>query len=268
MHGDYMENFKNSLDREKYPQAIEKFDRNKNIFYFYSAITTLQLSVISDKILRFRYGNDGIFEDDFSYAIVKDFSADPAKIEFTQDDQKYILITEAIKCYINKSDKLVSIFNHQGLPVLEDEKGYHWHEEKKWGGNIVVNSKKLQNGENFYGLGDKPTDVNLRGKCLQLWSAYTYGFQKETDPIYKNIPFFMGLHHKIAYGLFFDNSFKSYFDFGHERKDAYSFWAEGGEMNYYFIYGPDLVEVSTTYTNMTGKPELPPLWALGYQQSK
>lgn len=163
---------------------------------------------------------------------------------------------------------LVSIFNHNGLPILEDEKGYHWHEEKKYGGNIVANTKKLQSGENFYGLGDKPTDLNLRGKRLELWGADTYGFQKETDPIYKNIPFFMGLHHKVGYGLFFDNTFKSYFDFGMERKDAYSFWAEGGEMNYYFIYGPNLVEVSTAYTNMTGKPEMPPLWALGYQQSK
>jgi alpha-glucosidase len=32
-------------------------------------------------------------------------------------------------------------------------------------------------------------------------------------------------------------------------------------MNYYFIYGPQMQDVVTTYTDLTGKPELPPLWA-------
>jgi alpha-glucosidase len=38
-------------------------------------------------------------------------------------------------------------------------------------------------------------------------------------------------------------------------------------MNYYFIYGPQM-DVVTSYTDLTGKPELPPLWALGYHQCK
>jgi alpha-glucosidase (family GH31 glycosyl hydrolase) len=33
-------------------------------------------------------------------------------------------------------------------------------------------------------------------------------------------------------------------------------------MNYYFIYGPQMQDVVTTYTDLTGKPELLPLWAL------
>jgi alpha-glucosidase len=32
-------------------------------------------------------------------------------------------------------------------------------------------------------------------------------------------------------------------------------------MNYYFIYGPQMEDVVTSYTDLTGKPELPPLWA-------
>jgi alpha-glucosidase len=39
-------------------------------------------------------------------------------------------------------------------------------------------------------------------------------------------------------------------------------------MNYYFIYGPQMEDVVTSYTDLTGKPELPPLWALGYHQCK
>src|SRR5690606_5454545 len=71
-----------------------------------------------------------------------------------------------------------------------------------------------------------------------------------------------------AYGIFFDNTFKTQFDFAHERRNVTSFWAEGGEMNYYFFYGPEISQVVKAYTNFTGTPELPPMWAMGYHQSK
>ncbi|WP_373017941.1 TIM-barrel domain-containing protein, partial [Muriicola sp.] len=86
--------------------------------------------------------------------------------------------------------------------------------------------------------------------------------------LYKAVPFYIGLHNNIAYGIFFDNTFKTHFDFAHERRNVTSFWAEGGEMNYYFFYGPAMSRVVRSYTDLTGTPELPPLWALGYHQSK
>jgi alpha-glucosidase len=76
------------------------------------------------------------------------------------------------------------------------------------------------------------------------------------------------LHHEKAYGIFFDNTFRTFFDFCHERRNVTSYWAEGGEMNYYFIYGPKMKDVVTAYTHLTGKPELPPMWTLGYHQCK
>jgi alpha-glucosidase len=110
--------------------------------------------------------------------------------------------------------------------------------------------------------------LNLKGKRLENWATDQYAFQKEQDPLYKVVPFYIGLHHDKAYGVFFDNTFRTFFDFCHERRNVTSFWAEGGEMNYYFIYGPKMKDVVIAYTHLTGKPELPPLWALGYHQCK
>ena len=39
-------------------------------------------------------------------------------------------------------------------------------------------------------------------------------------------------------------------------------------MNYYFFYGPELMDVAEQFVDLTGKPELPPMWALGYHQCK
>jgi alpha-glucosidase len=129
-------------------------------------------------------------------------------------------------------------------------------------------SKASRDGECFYGLGDKATQMNLKGKRLENFATDQYAFNKDQEPLYKVVPFYIGLQKKQSYGIFFDNTFRTYFDFCHERRNVTSFWAEGGEMNYYFIYGPQMQDVVTTYTDLTGKPELPPLWALGYHQCK
>ena len=130
-------------------------------------------------------------------------------------------------------------------------------------------SKTAQPGESYYGLGDKPVDNNLKGKRFENWVTDSYAYGRDTDPIYKAIPFYTALHNKKSYGIFFDNTFRSFFDFCAERRNITSFWAHGGEMNYYFIYGPEMSDVVANYTDLTGKPhEMPALWALGYHQCK
>ena len=175
-----------------------------------------------------------------------------------------------MRCEVSKKDARVSIYDAITDELInQDEIGFHWEESYEFGGNIVKMSKTVNERESYFGLGDKPDHLNLKGKRFQNWVTDSYAFGKETDPIYKAIPFFTGLHHGKAYGIFFDNTFRSYFDFGQERRNVTSFWAQGGEMNYYFIYGPKMQDVVENYTDLTGKPhQLPPLWALGFHQCK
>jgi alpha-glucosidase len=264
----YMNINHNVVSVQQFPDFVQKWWREGNDFYFKCSKTLLKVSVINDKVVRFRYAPYGKFGRDFSYSFAHLYEGKPKHLEFVEEDEHFIIITACLEIIITKNRMLSKVLDKDGRVLQEDEKGYHWEEHKRYGGEIVMTSKKLQSGEHFFGLGDKPVNMDLRGKRFELWGKDTYGFQKGADPLYKNIPFFMGLHHKIAYGVFFDNSFRSFFDFGCERKNVYSFWAQGGEMNYYFIYGPSLLEVSETYAHMTGTPELPPLWALGYHQCK
>ncbi|EMR01881.1 glycoside hydrolase family 31 protein [Cesiribacter andamanensis] len=267
-HGNYMENFDAGGSGKNFPGAMLSWKQQDNLFYFYCKDVTLQVTLVSNKIIRFRYAIHGLFEPDFSYAIDPAFAPEPATISVVEDASEVIIETADLFLYLHKGTLLTRITNRNGLPILEDEIGYHWQKHHEHSSNIVIATKKISGGEQFYGLGDKPSTLNLRGRRAQMWGSDTYAYGPETDPIYKNIPFFIGLHHKVAYGIFLDNSFRTWFDFGSERPNVFSYWAHGGEMNYYFIYGPQALEVSETYTNMTGTPELPPLWALGYQQSK
>lgn len=257
------------VHQDFFPDVVKKWvkDGDKVCFHAHNKVV-LCVQVITDRIIRFRYNTDGHFERDFSYAIDEKFLGNFSKFEFKEQPDYFTLTTPKLVCKITKLHLTVSITDDKGNMLCEDEKGFHWEEHAKHGGNIVKMTKKVQEGEFYYGLGDKPTHLNLRGKRLRLWGTDVYGFDKQTDPIYKNIPFYMGLHHNRGYGIFFDNTFQSHFDFASERRSVTSFWAHGGEMNYYFIYGPDLIQVVEQYTRLTGKPELPPLWALGYHQCK
>ncbi|NNL91966.1 MAG: DUF4968 domain-containing protein, partial [Saprospiraceae bacterium] len=222
-----------------YPSQIVSHTIEKNIFYFNSENQViLKIEVISDAILRIRYGTEGALEPDFSYAINNKYEGSYRHLELHETDDSFIIETKDVKCCIDKSNLKLTFKDIKENVINEDEKGFHWEEFHASGGNIVKQSKHVFDKEMYFGLGDKPHSLNLRGKRLQIWGTDEYGFEKDTDPIYKNIPFYMGLQNGIGYGIFFDNTFQSFFDFASERHSACSFWAEGGEMNYYFIAGP------------------------------
>jgi len=254
-----------------FPSKIISCKKDVDTFYFTSENNVvLQVTVQRDSVLRFRYTTKSIFEKDFSYAITKYASKGFNHLEITENEESYIISTSKLICKISKIDMRKSIFDAVDEKLIcEDELGFHWEESYDFGGDIVKMSKVSQDSEGYYALGDKPVDINLKGKRFENWVTDSYAFKKSSDPIYKTIPFYIGLHHKKAYGIFFDNSFRSFFDFCSERRNITSFWAQGGEMNYYFIYGPEMSDVVSKYTDLTGKPQqLPALWALGYHQCK
>ena len=255
----------------QFPNKIISYTKKTNTLHFRSANdVTLQLTIVRDNLFRFRYLTESSFNGDFSYAITKYASMGYNSLEIEEREKSYVITTKKLICKINKQNMLVSMYDAKDEKLIsQDEVGFHWEESYEYGGSIVKMSKVSQDGESYYGLGDKPTHLNLKGKRFQNWVTDSYAYGKDTDPIYKAIPFYTGLHHGKSYGIFFDNTFRSFFDFAHERKNVTSFWAQGGTMDYYFIYGPDMLDVVEDYTDLTGKPhQLPPLWGLGYHQCK
>lgn len=252
-----------------FPNQLDNFYKEKDDFFFTSENgVILKLSVLRDSLIRFRYAVDYDFEADFSYAIAPDFTTGYNALSFEEKELEFVIETSKLLIYVNKSNLKVCISDKEGEIILNDEVGFHWEENYDQGGNRVKMSKVSQAAESYYGMGDKASHINLKGRKVENWVTDQYAFGKDQEPLYKAIPFYIGLHHQKAYGLFFDNSFQSFFDFGHDKRNVTSFWAEGGEMNYYFFYGPNMAQVVEAYSSLTGTPELPPLWALGFHQSK
>ena len=255
---------------EQYPDLLDHIDESVPgvISLISKNRVHMQVHLLADGIVRFRYAQYGQFDSDFSYAIDPDFI--PKTPSYKIVDQKESVRISLADFYIRISKEYmkVDILTLDDKVIIQDEKGYHWEENTEHGGNIVQMTKAYQQGEAFYGLGDKPTHLNLHGKRLTNWGTDEYGFDVHKDPIYKNIPFYYGLQNGLGYGIFFDNSFETHFDFASERQNVTSFWSMGGDMNYYYIHGPELMDVARNYASLTGKAKLPPLWSLGYHQSK
>ena len=122
-------------------------------------------------------------------------------------------------------------------------------------------------------LGEKDGPLDKRGWKLggysfTMWNSDTFGYDASTDPIYVSVPFYIVMRNGVAYGVFLDNTFRSNFDIGHQTQGVLSFGADGGALDYYFIYGPDPKKVIERYTALTGHMPLPPLWSLGYHQCR
>src|SRR5258708_3527849 len=111
--------------------------------------------------------------------------------------------------------------------------------------------KNMPTDEHYFGLGDKTGSFDRRNQAYTLWNT-DIGFHESVDPIYKSIPFFMGINGGRSYGLFLDSTWRTWFDFGKQSRDSYSFGAEGSPLDYYFLYGPPPKHVVQGDAYLTG----------------
>ena len=228
----------------------------------------LILRPVTPEMIRLTYYLEGDLRTDFSYALDPDF--DPPGVDFTltEHDEYYLLETSALQVRITKKQMLVHFYDREGNVICEDKDGFYRRESIMKGISELKVTKKAPRDVSFYGLGDKAVDVDLRGRAYENWNTDSYAYERGDDPLYRSVPFYMALHQGRAYGIFLDNTYRTRFSFDRKKDRVSSFSARGGVMNYYFIYGPGLSEVTKRYTQLTGTPHMPPLWALGYHQCR
>lgn len=126
----------------------------------------------------------------------------------------------------------------------------------------------------FYGLGEKSGELNKLGRRLRMYTCDTLGYNAKTsDPLYKHIPFFIKRDpaHDLDCGIFYDCTENAVIDLGCERSgywDKYAYFCcDGGEIDYYVIFGDRIKDVVAGYTQLTGRTAMPTLQSIGYLAS-
>lgn len=161
--------------------------------------------------------------------------------------------------------KPLKVLSDEAIKLLESE-GHDAAQENVHAFDIV---KKMQGSEHFYGLGDKTGFLDKRHYDYEMWNTDDPSPQVDCfKALYKSIPFFLTLTDTHVYGIFMDNTYKSFFNMGQESEEYYYFGASAGNLDYYYIAGDSLPEILNGYTYLTGTCPLPQRWALGYHQSR
>lgn len=204
--------------------------------------------------------------DDFSFAVddlQPKASLNEAKVK--GDGNTIIYGTDSLTIFIKKNPFSYKITNTKGEDIIADDTALR----VSWFGNQVSTYKTMHPDEKFIGLGEKTGPLNRRGNYYYHWNSDVPGYALNQDPLYSTIPFFIGIHNKVTYGIFFDNPHKSYFNFGGGAdEDIFHFGADDGEMNYYVFGGTSVEQIIKDYTALTGRTTMPPMWSLGFQQSR
>ncbi|MFV9568732.1 glycoside hydrolase family 31 protein [Thermoanaerobacter mathranii] len=221
----------------------------------------LELRVLSDKIINVFVSDKEEKRKDTIAIERKEY--DIPKFTLKEELESILIETNSLKVKIDKNDLSVSFLDKNESIINEDYKG-----GVKFSETDVRCYKKLRE-DHFYGFGEKAGYLDKKGERLEMWNTDEFMTHNQTTKLlYESYPFFIGMNDYHTYGIFLDNSFRSFFDMGQESQEYYFFGAYGGQMNYYFIYGRDIKEVVENYTYLTGRMSLPPLWVLGYQQSR
>jgi alpha-glucosidase len=237
----------------------------------------VQLVVLAPDLIRVRASfTKPIPFRDHSWAIAKENWETPIW-RLTETGESIIVATAEVEVVIHRSPLLIDFrdarthetINADEQPMAYDGKGtLKGIQFDPAAGTFVAVAKKLGFDEHFYGLGEKAARLDKRRGFFVNWNSDTPGYLEGRDPIYQTIPFYLGLQRGAAYGIFFDNSYRSYFDFGRLSQEHVWFGAEGGELNYYFFYGPSIKKILARYADLTGHMPLTPLWSLGVQQCR
>jgi alpha-glucosidase len=224
----------------------------------------MEITALRDDVLRIRVGPQGHLPEDASWAVLPEARSQSAKVSAEEDSASVGFRTATLRVRIERASTRLRITDLNGAIVQEDaaDRPIEFH------GPAFRVYKTMHPDEHFFGLGDKPGPLDRRDHAYSFWNTDSYGFQESTDPIYKSIPFFLTSRRGITTGVLFDNTWRTSFDFGKESPNAYSFGSEDGPLDYYIVYGPDAKQVLSTYTWLTGPTPLPPLWSLGFQQSR
>jgi len=224
----------------------------------------IEISTLSPAVVRLRYAADGHFFPADSFAVVdRAFPAAP-RVQLQDSKDAVSFDTGVFRVRILKAPLRVVFLDPNGQVILQDQPAY----PVAFQGSAFRVTKSMPIDEHYFGLGDKAGPIDHRDQAFTLWNTDAFGWTQGTDPLYKSIPFFMGVRNGKAYGIFLDNTYRSSFDFGKESRDAFSFGAEGGPLDYYFFYGPRPADVLSAFTTLVGRTPLPPKFVLGYQQSR
>lgn len=234
------------------------FKQEGNRFYFTNTNSKTIIEFCTPSLFRVRTSWTNNFAANEPWMVTK-YNFEPVSVTKKEYPGYFLLITFLLKIKVFKSPFRIEVYNEREELLSADNGMYK-------NGDTVGCAKKLGADEHFFGFGERMDFLDRRQKKLTLnvgrgnGMPYIIGAYNVLEANYSPVPFFMSTK---GYGIFFHNAYPTTWDMGASNPKAYQFSADGGELDYYFMYGPSFPGILMQYTTLTGRSPLLPKFALG-----
>ncbi|MGO4937860.1 alpha-xylosidase [Fundicoccus sp. Sow4_H7] len=186
-----------------------------------------------------------------------ELSTEHVKVEMNETDDAYEYINHDLKVEVAKGDQFNLRFYYKDQLITESKPRGQAYVTDADNQPHVSEQLTLGVGEYIYGLGERFTPFVKNGQTVDIWNE---DGGTGTEQAYKNIPFYLS---SKGYGVFVNSPDKVSFEIASEKVSRVQFSVSGEELEYFIITGDSLKEVLGRYTDLTGKPSMPPAWSFG-----
>ncbi|TNJ45205.1 DUF4968 domain-containing protein [Tamlana fucoidanivorans] len=191
-----------------------------------------------------------------SHAVV--MNPERVKVALEEFENKLSFSSKGIHVAIQKAPFQIS-YQYEGKPLLSEEEGYVKTDEFE---TLAFN---LTDDEVLYGGGARALGMNRRGYRLQLYNRAHYGYEDHSELMNFTLPIVMS---SKRYMVHFDNAPIGYLDLDSHDNNTLTYETISGRKTYQIIAGDSWYDITSSYTNLTGKQPMLPRWALGNFSSR
>jgi len=244
------------------PVGKTKISRKGNVISIQSGIKQYQIEICNPSMFRVRLAGPNGFEANEPW-IITQYNWAETPFSFSEKNDVLEIRTSVLTAKIRTNPVHISFYTLQGDLINQDDPDV---KSMVYTAEGPLCNKQLQPGEHFYGFGERMDFIDQLGKKLKLDVGrgtardHESGAYNILEANYAPVPFFLSTN---GYGIFLHNANPSSWDMGLSSAKKYSFGASGGELDYYFLYGPSFKEILREYTALTGTSPLLPRAAMG-----
>lgn len=264
-----------------------------------AGVATIRLDFCTPQIVRVRFAPGGsvpantISDRPGNTPMVVGRFQQPAAVDMVETEDGWVFTTAALELRVQKHPWKLRLFERartgpgeeifatrsQDLGIQLPDLGFvfdpSWHFYHRYAYPLgvaradaehpqVFESFELRPDEHLFGFGESFLQLDKQGQKLDLWLEEVYS--NTSAGAYKRVPFFASTR---GYGLFLNTSYPITAHMGDRTAIAATLLVHGcAALDYYLILGPDLRDILARYTDITGKPALPPKWSFGHWMSR
>lgn len=226
--------------------AATALSHDGNGYLIQAGTAKARVDFTADDVFRLQLAPDGTFTDPPGKEMVPDPPSAIAGTRSWDAGDYWALASKDVVLRAYKNPLRFALYQSDNRTVV-------WQETRglTWTGDAMQQTLARGPQEQFYGGGEQNGSFSHRGQRVNVANNYNWN-----DGGYNNSqPFYLS---SSGYGVFRDTFAPGVYDFG----DPVTTSAQERRFDGYYFYGPDLKKIIGQYTDLVGKPFMPPVYGL------